>query len=77
VKYISGGFRFMITGVVKWYDTQKGYGFISANEGDDVFVHHSQIKEGNGRQELHEGESVSFDIVEKEKGPQAINVQKF
>lgn len=42
-----------------------------------MFVHHSQIKEGNGRQELHEGESVSFDIVEKEKGPQAINVQKF
>lgn len=66
----------MITGVVKWYDTQKGYGFISANEGNDVFVHHSQIKEGNGRKDLHEGESVSFDIVEKEKGPQAINVQK-
>lgn len=67
----------MITGVVKWYDTQRGYGFISANEGNDVFVHHSQIKEGNERKELHEGESVSFDIVEKEKGPQAINVQKF
>lgn len=66
----------MITGVVKWYDSQKGYGFISANEGNDVFVHHSQVKEHSGNKDLHEGESVTFDIVEKDKGPQAINVQK-
>lgn len=66
----------MQTGVVKWYDNKKGYGFISGNEGNDVFVHHSQVKEQGNNKDLHEGEQVYFDVVEKEKGPQAINVQK-
>ncbi|GIM30665.1 cold-shock protein [Clostridium polyendosporum] len=66
----------MQTGVVKWYDNKKGYGFISGNEGNDVFVHHSQVKEKGNDKDLHEGEQVYFDTVEKERGPQAINVQK-
>lgn len=64
------------TGQVKWFDTEKGYGFISANDGKDVFVHHSQVKEKFHNKDLHEGESVIFDIVETEKGLSAINVQK-
>lgn len=64
----------MYTGVVKWFNSEKGYGFISGNNGEDVFVHKSQIKEKTHI--LHEGESVLFDIVEKEKGASAINVQK-
>ncbi len=66
----------METGVVKWFDNKKGYGFISGNEGKDVFVHHSQVKEKSHNKDLHEGESVMFDTIEKEKGLQAINVQK-
>lgn len=66
----------METGVVKWFDNKKGYGFISGSEGKDVFVHHSQVKEKSHNKDLHEGESVMFDIIEKEKGLQAINVQK-
>lgn len=66
----------MQTGVVKWFDGKRGYGFISGNDGEDVFVHHSQVKEKGNHRDLHEGEQVSFDIVEKEKGLQAINVQK-
>lgn len=64
------------TGVIKWFDNVKGYGFISANDGNDVFLHYSQIKEEGNDKDMHEGESVSFDIVEKPKGPSAINVQK-
>ncbi|MBE5960519.1 MAG: cold shock domain-containing protein [Lachnospiraceae bacterium] len=64
------------TGVVKWFDTEKGYGFISANQGKDVFVHHSHVKEKNNDKDLHEGESVVFDVIDTEKGPSAINVQK-
>ena len=56
-----------ITGIVKWYNQEKGYGFISCNDGKDVFVHHSQIKEKGSEKDLHEGESVSFDIQEGEK----------
>lgn len=65
------------TGVVKWFDNERGYGFISTNEGEDVFVHHSQVKEKTHNKDLHEGESVSFDIIQDEKGPAAMNVQKF
>lgn len=65
-----------ITGIVKWYDQEKGYGFISCNEGNDVFVHHSQIKEKGPNKDLHEGESVSFDIENNDKGPMAVNVHK-
>lgn len=65
-----------VTGVVKWFDDEKGYGFISCNGGSDVFVHHMQIKEQGPEKNLHEGESVTFDIQETEKGPMATNVQK-
>ena len=64
------------TGTVKWYNMNKGYGFISCNQGNDVFVHHSQIKEKGPEKDLHEGENITFDIQEGEKGPMAVNVQK-
>lgn len=64
------------TGVVKWFDNDRGYGFISANEGNDVFVHHSNVKEIGHNKDLHEGEEVTFDVVQADKGPSAINVQK-
>lgn len=64
------------TGVVKWFDNERGYGFISANDGNDVYVHHQQVKEKTHNKDLHEGEQVSFDMVQKEKGPMAINVTK-
>ena len=62
------------TGVVKWFDNDRGYGFISANDGNDVFVHYSNVKENGHDKDLHEGEEVSFDIVEAPKGLSAINV---
>ncbi len=64
------------TGIVKWYDEKRHYGFISCDSGNDVFVHHSQIKEQGNDKDLREGESVSFDINDGPKGPMAINVQK-
>lgn len=64
------------TGIVKWFNNERGYGFISTNEGNDVFVHHSNVKEDGTNKDLHEGESVSFDIIQAEKGPSAINVHK-
>ena len=48
------------TGIVKWFNQEKGYGFISCDEGDDVFVHISQVKEKGPEKDLHEGESVSL-----------------
>lgn len=65
-----------ITGVVKWFNQEKGYGFISCNEGNDVFVHHSQVKAHGNNKDLHEGESVTLSITDGPKGPMAINVQK-
>ncbi|MGL4772029.1 MAG: cold-shock protein [Clostridium sp.] len=64
------------TGIVKWFNQEKGFGFISCDEGDDIFVHHSQVKEKGNEKDLHEGESVTFDIGEGQKGKMAINVQK-
>ncbi len=64
------------TGVVKWFDCERGYGFISANNGNDVFVHHSNVKENGNDKDLHEGQEVCFDIVDSPKGPSAINVAK-
>lgn len=64
------------TGIVKWYDSDRGYGFISCNNGNDVFVHHSQVKEKGSDRDLHENESVTFDVEDGNKGPMAINVQK-
>lgn len=64
------------TGIVKWFNQEKGYGFISCDEGNDVFVHHSQVKEKGENKDLHEGQSVSFDVENGDKGPMATNVQK-
>lgn len=64
------------TGVVKWYNQEKGFGFISCDDGNDIFVHHSQIKEKGNERDLHEGENVTFDVADGQKGPMATNVQK-
>ncbi|MBC5637027.1 MULTISPECIES: cold-shock protein [Ornithinibacillus] len=65
----------MENGVVKWFNAEKGYGFISVEGGNDVFVHYSAIQ-GEGFKTLEEGQEVSFEIVEGERGPQAANVVK-
>jgi CspA family cold shock protein len=62
-------------GTVKWFNADKGFGFISREDGDDVFVHFSAI-EGDGFKTLEEGQSVTFDVVQGPKGPQAANVMK-
>jgi CspA family cold shock protein len=62
-------------GTVKWFNDQKGYGFIAREEGDDVFVHFSAI-EGSGFRSLLEGDKVEFTIEHNEKGPAAANVRR-
>jgi CspA family cold shock protein len=62
-----------LNGVVKWFNSQKGYGFIQRESGPDVFVHYSAIQ-ANGYRELVEGEQVEFSITEGPKGPQASDV---
>ena len=63
----------MADGVVKWFSEKKGYGFIEQKNGPDVFVHHSGIN-GNGFKCLYEGNRVTFDIEQGQKGPSAVNV---
>ena len=63
----------MKTGVVKWFNNEKGFGFISVEGEGDVFVHFSAIT-GEGYKSLEEGQNVEFDVVEGAKGPQAANV---
>ncbi|MCD6570912.1 MAG: cold-shock protein [Deltaproteobacteria bacterium] len=65
----------MAQGTVKWFNEQKGFGFISSDDGGDVFVHHSAINQ-SGFRTLDEGERVTFDVVDGPKGPQASNVCK-
>jgi CspA family cold shock protein len=65
----------MKTGKVKWFSTEKGYGFIQPEDGQDVFVHFTAIV-GEGFRSLSEGDVVQFEIVEGERGPQAANVTK-
>ena len=63
----------MSEGTVKWFNSRKGYGFIAAADGKDVFVHYSSIS-SEGYKSLEEGDPVTFDIVQGEKGPRAENV---
>ncbi len=63
----------MKTGKVKWFDSAKGFGFITSDEGNDVFVHFSAIL-SNGFKTLEEGQNVTFEVVEGARGPQAANV---
>ncbi|XEC97696.1 cold shock domain-containing protein [Paenibacillus tarimensis] len=65
----------MLKGTVKWFNAEKGYGFIQVENGDDVFVHYSAIQ-GDGFKSLEEGQAVEFDITEGNRGPQAANVTK-
>ena len=65
----------MSTGTVKWFNGSKGFGFITPENGDDVFVHFSAIV-GDGYKSLEEGDEVEFEITEGQKGPQATNVSK-
>ena len=65
----------MSTGTVKWFNESKGFGFITADDGDDVFVHYSSIT-GDGFRTLAEGDNVSFDVENGPKGPKAINIVK-
>jgi CspA family cold shock protein len=63
----------MANGIVKWFDDRKGFGFIEQQDGPDVFVHHSGIN-ATGFKSLKEGDQVSFDIEQGQKGPSAVNV---
>jgi CspA family cold shock protein len=64
----------MASGMVKWFNDHKGFGFIEQSDGPDVFVHHSGI-EATGFKSLNEGDQVTFDIEQGKKGPAAINVR--
>jgi CspA family cold shock protein len=65
----------MAKGKVKWFNDSKGFGFIENEDGGDVFVHHKDIK-GDGFKSLSEGQDVTFDVVQGDKGPKAENVEK-
>jgi len=64
-----------MNGTVKWFNAEKGFGFITAENGNDVFVHFSAIQ-GDGFKTLEEGQTVNFDVEEGQRGPQATNVVK-
>ena len=65
----------MSNGTVKWFNESKGFGFITQDDGGDVFAHYSEIQ-GDGFKSLAEGDLVSFDVVEGDKGPKATNIEK-
>ncbi len=65
----------MATGKVKWFNDAKGYGFITADDGTDAFVHHGDIQ-GEGFKTLNEGETVEFEMTQGEKGPKAVSVRR-
>ncbi len=70
-----GGFTVMKQGTVKWFNAEKGFGFIEVEGENDVFVHFSAINQ-EGYKSLEEGQSVEFEVVEGDRGPQAANVAK-
>jgi len=72
---IVGGFFLMKTGTVKWFNAEKGFGFISVEGGEDVFVHFSAINT-DGFKTLEEGQQVEFEVTDGAKGPQAANVSR-
>jgi CspA family cold shock protein len=63
----------VINGTVKWFNDEKGFGFIAQENGPDVFVHYTAIS-GSGRRSLEEGQAVTFEVTQGQKGPQAVNV---
>lgn len=65
----------IMIGTVKWFNAEKGYGFIKVDEGDDVFAHFSAIQ-GEGFKTLNEGQQVEFDVIQSDRGPQAANIVK-
>lgn len=65
----------MTKGTVKWFNESKGYGFITAEDGTDVFAHYSAIQQ-NGFKTLNEGDAVSFEVLQSDKGPKASNIVK-
>ncbi len=65
----------MKTGIIKWFNNEKGYGFIEGNGNEDIFVHYSAIKQ-EGFKSLAEGQKVEYELLETEKGLQAINVKE-
>ena len=71
--FTTQGGMIMCTGNVKWFNAEKGYGFITTDEGKDVFVHYSSIQ-ADGFRSLEEGQTVTFEIVEGDRGQQAANV---
>jgi CspA family cold shock protein len=74
--YYSRRKRSMANGTVKWFNESKGFGFITQDDGGaDVFAHYSEIK-GEGFKTLAEGDVVTFEVVEGDKGPKAINIEK-
>ena len=66
----------METGTVKWFNRNKGFGFIEREQGEDVFVHFSAIQDNGGYKELNEGDSVEFEVTQGPKGLQAANVKR-
>lgn len=65
----------MSTGKVKWFNAEKGYGFITSDAGEDIFVHYTAINT-DGFKSLDEGQAVKFDVTDGNRGPQATNVEK-
>lgn len=66
---------FVVSGIVKWFDVKKGYGFITYDDSEEIFVHFTAIEE-DGFKQLDENQAVSFEIREGARGPQAANVKK-